>query len=376
MQKIEFTGLGPQMVRLRSQIDDNISRVLNHGQFIMGPEVREFEAALTDYCGARHAIGCANGTDALQICLMAAGIGAGDAVLVPSFTYTATAEVILVLGAEPVFVDVDADTFNMDPHDLGRAHAEAQSRGLRPRAIIGVDLFGLPADWSAINSFAAAHDLVAIADAAQAFGAINKEGQYVGTLAQYNTTSFFPAKPLGCYGDGGAIFTDDDELAAVMRSIRVHGQGKAKYETVRVGLNSRLDTLQAAILLAKIAIFREETERRNALADFYSKRLRSEVRVPEKPVGVTSAWAQYTLRVPQRDAMQRALAEAGVPTAIYYPLPMHLQPAYAAFGRGQGSLPASELLSQEVLSLPMNPYWSDDEAERIVAAILGALRPA
>lgn len=376
MNKIEFTGLKVQMSRLRSQINASIAQVLDHGQFIMGPEVREFEEALTEYCGARHAIACANGTDALQICLMAEGIGPGDAVLVPSFTYTATAEVILVLGAEPVFVDVDADSFNMDAADLPRALAEAQSRGLRPRAIIGVDLFGLPADWPAINAFADTHGLTVIADAAQGFGAITAAGAHVGTLARYTTTSFFPAKPLGCYGDGGAVFTENDELAAVMRSICVHGQGKAKYETVRVGLNSRLDTLQAAILLAKISIFREETDRRNALAEYYSTHLRDHVQVPEKPAGVTSAWAQYTLRVPQRDAMQRALSEAGVPTAIYYPLPMHLQSAYAAYGGGKGSLAVSEQLSGEVLSLPMNPYCEPEEAERIVAAVVGALQPA
>ncbi|MEZ5696751.1 MAG: DegT/DnrJ/EryC1/StrS family aminotransferase [Sphingomonadaceae bacterium] len=362
MQKIEFTGLRDQKVRLRHEIDARIMRVLDHGQFILGPEVRDFEAALTEYCGARHAIGCANGTDALQICLMTEGIGPGDAVLVPSFTYTATAEVILVLGAEPVFVDVDIATFNMDAADLPRALTEAQSRGLRPRAIIGVDLFGLPADWVAINAFAEAHGLAVIADAAQGFGAITAQGAHVGTLARYTTTSFFPAKPLGCYGDGGAVFTDDDELAAAMRSIRVHGQGKAKYETVRVGLNSRLDTLQAAILLAKISVFREETERRNSLADYFSTQLRAHLQVPEKPAGVTSAWAQYTLRVPQRDAVQLALSEAGVPTAIYYPLPMHLQPAYAAYGRGKGSLQVSEKLSGEVLSLPMNPYCTPEQA--------------
>ncbi len=376
MQKIEFTGLSAQAARLRSTIDGNIAKVLDHGQFIMGPEVREFEAALSDYCGATHAIGVANGTDALQICLMAAGVGAGDAVLVPSFTYTATAEVILVLGAQPVFVEVDPVTFNLDVTDLARAHAEATAKGLHPKAIIGVDLFGLPADWAGMNSFASAHGMTVIADAAQSFGAITAEGRHVGTLAPMTTTSFFPAKPLGCYGDGGAIFTEDDALAETMRSIRVHGQGKAKYETVRVGLNSRLDTLQAAVLLAKISVFREETERRNALADYYSQRLGNLVTVPEKPEGVTSAWAQYTLRVPHRDALQAALKDAGVPTAVYYPLPMHLQPAYRHLGNGEGSLPLSEQLSKEVISLPMNPYATDSEAERIVDAVAAALLPA
>jgi UDP-2-acetamido-2-deoxy-ribo-hexuluronate aminotransferase len=369
MQKVPFTGLLTQADRLRPQIDRNIASVLNHGQFIMGPEVKAFENALTEYCGARHSIAVANGTDALQICLMALGIGKGDAVLVPSFTYTATAEVILVLGAEPVFVEVDPATFNINPMDLPRALAEADARGLLPKAVIGVDLFGLPANWTAINAFADANGMTAIADAAQSFGGIEEDGRHVGCLAKLTTTSFFPAKPLGCYGDGGAVFSQDDDLAAAMRSIRVHGQGKAKYETVRVGLNSRLDTLQAAILLAKIDVFREETASRNVLAERYSEALYDLVVVPEKQAGVTSAWAQYTIRVANRDVVQQALSDAGVPTAIYYPLPMHLQPAYSAYGRGEGSLPVSEQLSKEVLSLPMNPYWEEWHVDAVVAAL-------
>jgi UDP-2-acetamido-2-deoxy-ribo-hexuluronate aminotransferase len=369
MTVIPFTGLAVQAARLRETIDQNMAKVLDHGQFIMGPEVAEFEKALSAYCNAKHSIGVANGTDALQIALMALGIGAGDAVLVPSFTYTATAEVILVLGAQPVFVDVDPATFNIDPADLPRGLDEAKAKGLRPAAIIGVDLFGLPADWAAINAFAKTNGLSVIADAAQSFGAITAGGGSVGTLAELTTTSFFPAKPLGCYGDGGAIFTENDDLAVAMRSIRVHGQGKAKYETVRVGMNSRLDTLQAAVLLAKISVFREETERRNALADRYSEGLRGIVPVPEKPAGVTSAWAQYTIRVPNRDAVQKQLSEKGVPTAIYYPLPMHLQPAYQAFGKGEGSLANSEMLAREVISLPMNPYWDDQQAEAVISAV-------
>jgi UDP-2-acetamido-2-deoxy-ribo-hexuluronate aminotransferase len=369
MTVIPFTGLAVQAARLRETIDQNMAKVLDHGQFIMGPEVAEFEKALSAYCNAKHSIGVANGTDALQIALMALGIGAGDAVLVPSFTYTATAEVILVLGAQPVFVDVDPATFNIDPADLPRGLDEAKTKGLRPAAIIGVDLFGLPADWAAINAFAKTNGLAVIADAAQSFGAITAGGGSVGTLAELTTTSFFPAKPLGCYGDGGAIFTENDDLAVAMRSIRVHGQGKAKYETVRVGMNSRLDTLQAAVLLAKISVFREETERRNALADRYSEGLRGIVPVPEKPAGVTSAWAQYTIRVPNRDAVQKQLSEKGVPTAIYYPLPMHLQPAYQAFGKGEGSLANSEMLSREVISLPMNPYWDEQQAEAVISTV-------
>lgn len=369
---LAFTGLEQQKHRLRADIDARIAKVISHGQFIMGPEVVEFEVELKRYCGAKHAITVANGTDALQIALMAAGIGAGDGVLVPSFTYTATAEVILVLGARPLFVDVDENTFNIDMKSLAAAHAAGLKRGEKPRAIIAVDLFGMPADWQALNEFADAHKLVLIADAAQSFGAITADGQHVGSLAPITTTSFFPAKPLGCYGDGGAIFTEDDELAAVMRSIRVHGQGQEKYETVRVGMNSRLDTLQAAILLSKISVFREETERRNALAAAYGERIGNRVAVPSKPEGVTSAWAQYTIKTDGRDALQAHLKSRNVPTAVYYPKPMHMQTAYKSYGSGEGSLPNSEALSRRVLSLPMNPYWSEEDLDTVCNAVCSA----
>jgi len=370
---IAFTGLQTQAKRLRSQIDKNIATVLNHQQFIMGPEVRVLEEQLQKFCGAKHAIAVANGTDALQIALMAHGIGPGDTVLVPSFTYTATAEVILVLGASPIFVEVGEDSFNIDCDDLKLKIAAARERGANPKAIIAVDLFGLPADWEVLNAIARAEDLALIADAAQSFGAVSALGQKVGTLAAITTTSFFPAKPLGCYGDGGAIFTDDDDLAQAMRSIRVHGQGKAKYETVRVGMNSRLDTIQAAVLLAKLEIFPEEIANRNALADAYHERLSDLVRAPEKPRGVISAWAQYTILVPNRDQIQTRLSSEGVPTAVYYPLPMHLQPAYAQFGDGPGSLPISEKLSSEVVSLPMNPYWQPRDVETVCSSLQNAL---
>jgi UDP-2-acetamido-2-deoxy-ribo-hexuluronate aminotransferase len=371
-RKIAFTGLPQQATRLRAEIDANIATVLDHGQFIMGPEVGAFEGKLRDFCGSKHAIAVANGTDALQIALMAGGIGHGDAVLVPSFTYTAPAEVILVLGANPVFVEVDGGSFNMNPADLETRIAKAKAEGQNPRAVISVDLFGLPAD-DRIAEIAAAHSLFHISDAAQSFGARAADGRAVGTLATVTTTSFFPAKPLGCYGDGGAIFTDDDSLAAIMKSIRVHGQGTEKYETVRVGMNSRLDTIQAAVLNAKIGIFGEEIERRNALADAYNARLGNVVTVPEKGAGVTSAWAQYTIRVPNRAAVQKALGEAGVPTAVYYPKPMHMQSAYAAYGDGEGSLPLSEQLSAEVLSLPMNPYWTEDDLDTVCSAVMAAI---
>ncbi len=370
---IAFTGLQTQAKRLRSQINKNIAAVLDHQQFIMGPEVRALEEELQKFCGAKHAIAVANGTDALQIALMAYGIGSGDAVLVPSFTYTATAEVILVLGATPIFVEVNEDSFNIDCEDLKLKIAATRKRGANPKAIIAVDLFGLPADWDALNAIANADGLALIADAAQSFGAVSASGQKVGTLAPITTTSFFPAKPLGCYGDGGAIFTDDDDLAQAMRSIRVHGQGKAKYETVRVGMNSRLDTIQAAVLLAKLEIFAEEIANRNALADAYHERLSGSVRVPEKPREVISAWAQYTIIIPNRDQIQTQLSSDGVPTAVYYPLPMHLQPAYAQYGDGPGSLPISEKLSSEVVSLPMNPYWQPSDVEAVCSSLLNAL---
>jgi UDP-2-acetamido-2-deoxy-ribo-hexuluronate aminotransferase len=366
---IQFTGLQQQGALLRASIEARIGKVLSHGQFIMGPEVAELEGALRKFCGAKHCISVANGTDALQIAMMAKNIGPGDAVLVPSFTYTATAEAILVLGAVPVFVEVDGDTFNIDCSKLEGRIADAKSKGLRPAAIIAVDLFGLPANFTELNAIANRHGLFLLADAAQSFGARTASGAHVGTLAPVTTTSFFPAKPLGCYGDGGAIFTEDDQLAAVMRSIRVHGQGTEKYDTVRVGLNSRLDTIQAAVLLSKLEVFAAEIAKRNELAAIYEGRLSNVVKTPRKPDGVVSAWAQYTVRVKNRDHVQKALKDLKVPTAVYYPKPMHLQPAYAAYGDGPGSLPLSEQLSQEVLSLPMNPYYSPADAEAVCDAV-------
>jgi dTDP-4-amino-4,6-dideoxygalactose transaminase len=369
--QVPFTGLQQQAERLRKEVDRNIAAVLNHGRFIMGPEVAEVERALAEFCGVKHAIGVANGTDALQIALMCLGIRPGESVLVPSFTYSATAEVILVLGARPVFVEVLESTFNIDCDDLERKIDMARAAGHEPKAVIAVDLFGLPADWARLNEICTSEGLGLIADSAQSFGAIAGERGHVGTLAPITTTSFFPAKPLGCYGDGGAVFTDRDEFAETMRSIRVHGQGSAKYETVRVGMNSRLDTIQAAVLKAKIGVFAEEIERRNALAARYSAALADVLAVPNKPADVVSAWAQYTVRTPRRDALQAHLTAAGIPTAIYYPLPMHLQPAYLEFGGRDGSLPVSERLSCEVISLPMSPYFSDDQADCVIAAVKG-----
>jgi UDP-2-acetamido-2-deoxy-ribo-hexuluronate aminotransferase len=362
---MQFTGLKQQYQHLQSRIEHSIKRVLEHGQYIMGPEVKLLESSLQAFCGAKHAVTVANGTDALQIALMVGGIGTGDSVLVPSFTYTATAEAILVLGARPIFTDVSPVTFNVDLACLKRDHDLAVKHGHRPKALIAVDLFGLPADWPALNRFAAEHDLFLIADSAQSFGAVDAAGQKVGRLAPITTTSFFPAKPLGCYGDGGAIFTDDDHIADVVRSIRVHGQGQQKYETIRVGMNSRLDTMQAAILLAKLEVFEYEIARRNELASIYSSNLPDTLVVPRKPDGVISAWAQYTVRSRQRDMLQAKLKDRGVATAIYYPKPMHAQSAYARHLLPSQELSVSDHLCEEVISLPMNPYFTLQEAEAI-----------
>ena len=364
--RIAFTGLQDQTKRLRAEIDARVARVIDHGQFIMGPEVAELERRLSEFCGAREVITVANGTDALQIALMAVGVGAGDAVFIPSFTFTATAEVVLLLGAKPVFVDVDPISFNMDCNDLERRIQSERCNGARAKAVIAVDLFGLPADWPRLNEISRCHQLSLIADAAQSFGG-SLHGKRVGTLAPVTTTSFFPVKPLGCFGDGGAIFTDVGALAASMRSIRAHGQGAGKYETVRVGVNSRLDTLQAAILLAKIEVLEEEIARRDEIAKEYSRRLSDLVETPVVTPGRISAWAQYTIKTDRRPNLQQALRDAGVPTAVYYPKPMHLQSAYAAY-REASSFPVSEALCEKVLSLPLNAYASDEEVGHVCRA--------
>ena len=373
MSQIPFVDLAAQYQSLKEEIDAGIQRVLDHGRFIMGPEVAELGAALCDFAGCKHAISCASGTDALSMALLAEGIGAGDAVFLPAFTFTASAEVVLVAGAEPVFVEVDGRSFNLDVAHLREQIEATSSEGrLVPRAIIAVDLFGLPADHAAIAAVAAEHDLLVISDAAQSFGGRIGEAR-VGTHTPVTTTSFFPAKPLGCYGDGGAVFTDDDERADVLRSIRVHGKGTGKYDIVRVGLNGRLDTLQAAILLPKLSVFARELEARERLACHYDASLSAAVTTPQRESGKRSAWAQYSVLLDERDAVQKALSEAGVPSAIYYPLPMHLQPAYQQYGRGEGSLPVSESLSKRILSLPMHPYMDDATADRICDAVLAAV---
>jgi dTDP-4-amino-4,6-dideoxygalactose transaminase len=372
MAPIPFIDIASQRKRLGKSIDDAVGRVLTHCQFIMGPEVRQLEADLSAFCGARHTVSCSNGTDALIMALMATGVGPGDAVFCPSFTFCATAESVVCAGASPIFVDVDEKTFNMDLASLERAIAEAKRSDLKLKAIIPVDLFGQPADLDAIAAIAKREGLLVIADAAQSFGATYK-GKRVGTQALVTTTSFFPAKPLGCYGDGGAVFTDDDKVAEALRSIRVHGQGADKYDNVRIGMTGRLDTIQAAVLIEKLKIFQDEIEARNRVAERYAAGLKDVAIVPEVASGYGSVWAQYTIRVEKRDALAAVLQTRGVPTAIYYPKPLHRQEPYKRYPVAGNGLPVTEKLAAEVISLPMHPYLDEPTQERVIAAVREAL---
>jgi dTDP-4-amino-4,6-dideoxygalactose transaminase len=371
---IPFIDVAAQRHRLGHAIDDAVARVLGHCQFIQGPEVGALEAELAAFCGARHVIGCASGTDALLLVLMAWGIGPGDAVICPDFTFCATAEMVALLGATPVFADVQAETFNLDPDSLQRAAATAKRLGLTPRAIIPVDLFGLPADHDGIAAVAAQHGLAVLDDAAQAFGAAYR-GRKLGTLAAATATNFFPAKPLGCYGDGGAIFTDDDALAARIKSLRVHGEGVDKYDAARIGITGRLDSIQAAVLLEKLKIFPDEIAARDAIAARYSAGLRDVATVPRVGNQSTSVWAQYTIRLApgRRDALAKALKSEGIPTAIYYAKPLHRQQAYSRFPVADGGTPVTERLCEEVISLPMHAYLEPPVQDRIIAAVQRAL---
>ena len=374
-EPVPFIDIAAQRRRLGTSIDEAVTRVLTHCQFINGPEVTALEAALADYSGAKHVVTCASGTDALLMVLMAKGVGRGDAVFCPSFTFCATGEAVALTGAVPVFVDVDEATFNMEVNSLKRGIATARKRGLTPKAVMPVDLFGQSADHDAIAAVAEAEGLFVLDDAAQAFGASYK-GRRLGTFGLATATSFFPAKPLGCYGDGGAIFTDDDALAETLRSIRVHGQGSDKYDNVRLGLTGRLDTMQAAILLEKLKIFEDEIAARNQVAERYARGLGNVVSVPRLASGCTSIWAQYTIRLPEgcdRDGFAAALKAQGIPTAIYYPKSMHQQTAYRDFPVADGGLPASERLSDDVISLPMHAYLDEPTQERIIRAVRDAL---
>jgi len=369
---MQFIDLKRQLERLRPEIESRINDVLEHGRFILGPEVQELEQALASYCDVSHAIGVANGTDALLLTLMAENIGPGDAVFTSAFSFFASAEVISLVGATPVFVDIDERSYNICPSALGdRIDAVTKTGELRPRGIIAVDLFGLPADYQRITAIADEHDLLLIEDAAQSFGATlgDRKSCSFGAMA---ATSFFPAKPLGCFGDGGAVFTNDDLLAEKIRSLRVHGKGKDKYDNIRIGMNSRLDTLQAAILLAKLEEFPVELEARQRWADEYSERLEEKFITPEVPSHVHSVWAQYTVRPRsgRRDSYLQKLADNGVPSAIYYGKPLHLQSAYSDLGGREGDCPVAERCAKSVFSLPMHPYLTMEEADRVITALL------
>jgi dTDP-4-amino-4,6-dideoxygalactose transaminase len=369
---IPFIDLKAQQARIKPQIDAAIARVLSHSQYILGPEVAELEKKLAEFCGARFALSCASGTDALLLPLMAWGIGRGDAVFVPSFTFVASAEVAVLVGATPVFVDVHQDTFLMDVGSTEQAIDTAKKQGLRPKVIMPVDLFGHPADYETIGALAKAHGLFMLADAAQSFGGA-RHGKRVGALAPVTGTSFFPSKPLACYGDGGAIFADDSDLLATFKSLRVHGQGRDKYDNVRIGINGRLDTLQAAILLEKLTVFEDELALRQQVAARYAKGLGNIVRTPVIEPGSMSAWAQYTVRVRGRDRVAERLKEVGIPTAIYYPIPVHRQGAYKHFPTPPNGLPVSEELARGVLSLPMHPYLSEKDQDMIIEAMKTAV---
>ncbi|HTI80181.1 MAG TPA: DegT/DnrJ/EryC1/StrS aminotransferase family protein [Acetobacteraceae bacterium] len=371
---IPFIDLAAQRRRLGDAMDQAVLRVVHHGAYIMGPEVATLEEQLSGFCGARHVISCASGTDALALVIMAKGVQPGDAIMCPSFTFAATAEVVAWVGATPVFVDSLPDSFNMDPASLRQAIATAKGAGLRPVGVIPVDLFGQAADYDALLPICDAEGIWVLCDAAQSFGATYK-GRGIGTIGLATTTSFFPAKPLGCYGDGGAVFTNDDELAAIMRSLRVHGQGTDKYDNVRIGINGRLDTIQAAVLIEKLKVFTDEITVRERIAQRYNAALADVAVVPEVAPGLTSVWAQYTIRLPSgtRDVVAAALKAQGIPTAIHYAKPVHQQVAYRHYPVAGNGLPVAERLAGEVLSLPMHPYLDSALQDRIVEAVRDAM---
>jgi len=371
MTSIPLVDLRAQRRRLGNRIDTAVLRVCDEANFIMGNEVAEFERSLAEFCGARHAISCGNGTDALILAMIAKDIGPGDAVFCPTFTFAATAEAIALRRATPVFVDIREDTFNIEPDSLLEAIETARRSALRPRGVIAVDLFGHPADYASLEEIAEQHGLWIVSDAAQSFGG-RYRGRAVGQLAELTTTSFFPSKPLGCYGDGGAILTDDDELAACVDSLRVHGKGADKYDNVRIGVNSRLDAIQAAILKEKLAIFPDELTARARIARRYSDELCDTVRTPHMANNVSSAWAAYTVVLDghDRDKVAAGLKQAGISTAIYYPVPLHRQTAYRDFPRAnRNGLPRSERLANSVLSLPMHPYLDEATQDRVITKV-------
>ena len=374
-QPIPFLDLKAQQARIAVDLRRRLDTVLEHCQFVLGPEVRELEAELARFCGAKHCVSVSSGTDALQIAMMAEDIGRGDAVFLPAFTYTATAEVPLVLGATPVFVDVDPRTFQIDPVHLRKRIADVRAAGkLKPRAIVGVDLFGQPADWPALVEIARENDLFLLDDLAQSFGG-SLHGKMLGTQADATATSFFPSKPLGAYGDGGALFTESDDRADLYRSLRTHGEGKTRYEVLRTGMNGRLDSIQAAVLLAKLAVFPDELRARERIATVYDQRLGNALTTPKRVPNSTSAWAIYAVLLRDeaaRDRMQAALKADGVPTAIYYPRPLHRQPAYSAQHDGE-AMPVSDDLAGRIMALPTHPDLTDQDVERICDSVLAAV---
>jgi len=372
MPPIDFIDLGAQRRRIGPRLEEAVLRVVRHGKYILGPEVAEVERRLAAFCGARHCVTCASGTDALVLALMAKNIGPGDGVFVPAFTFVATAEAVAWLGATPIFVDVEPDGFAMAPASLEAAIADCSRLGLTARAVIPVDLFGQPADYGRLLPLAARHGLFVLADAAQSFGAA-RDGRRVGTIGDATATSFFPAKPLGCYGDGGAVFTDDAGMAALLGSLRAHGQGGHRYEHVRIGMNGRFDTLQAAILIEKLAVFGDEIVARQRVADRYGAGLAGVVGVPGTAAGSSSVWAQYTILVDGRDRVVAALSAAGVPTAVHYPIPLPGQIGYQRYPSAPGGTPVSESLSKRVLSLPMHPYLEPAVQDRIIDAVRRAV---
>ena len=367
---MQFIDLKAQQARIREQIEANIRKVMDHGRYIMGPEIQELEQRLASYTGTKYALGVGSGTDALLMPLMAQDIGPGDAVFAPSFTFIATAEAVQLLGATPVFVEIEGKTFNMDPAHLEEEIKRVTTEGrLTPQGIIPVDLFGQPADYDEINEIAEKYGLWVLEDAAQGFGGVYK-GKKAGSLAHTAATSFFPAKPLGTYGDGGMIFTDDEKMIGLLDSIRVHGQGTDKYNNVRIGINGRLDTIMAAVLLPKVDIFDEEVELRQKVANRYTEMLGDHVVTPVVKDHNLSSWAQYTITHPHRNTIIEGLKSEGIPTAIYYPKPLHLQEAFSNLGYAMGDLPVTEKIASEVFSIPMHPYLSEDDQDKVVRAII------
>lgn len=372
---LPFIDLAAQQARIRQEVDQRIATVLSHGAYILGPEVKELEVALAQRCGAAHVISCSSGTDALILALLGLGLRPGQGVIVPSFTFAASAEAIAVLGSVPVFAEIDPSTYNLDANGLPSALAAAQAQNIEVVGVMCVGLFGQPADITRISAFADKHGLWVLDDAAQSFGSTWK-GQQAGTLGRVTATSFFPAKPLGCYGDGGAVLTNDDSIAEIAVSCRVHGQGRDKYENERIGMTARLDTIQAAILLSKLSIFDDELAVRQQVADQYETLLGGKVTTPLLAADATSSWAQYVIQLPDgtdRQAVQDRMGSKNIPTAVYYPRPMHTQPPYLRYPVAQDGLSVTERLASSVLALPMHPYLTPEQQEQVTDALMSSL---